>query len=227
MYKKLLTSIVIGTQFAAPALADETVTNSAKVPTTYLEIGPTVFLTELEGEIDDLLLEDNISLNAISLRGGVNVTEYLSIEADLALGTSGENLNETVSLYGVDGSFDGEVKIKYLSGIFAKGKIPLSQSGNIQAFARAGYVVSEIEASGDISVDLDSPPAIIILDTPFTVPGSYSVSGSYTAERSGPVGGGGIEFDVADNLFLRGEATYFGLENAPTVAATATIGFRF
>ena len=217
----LFAGACLAAQIVMPASA-QSATSSA-----YLELGPTVLLTELEGEIDDLLLEDNVSINMITARGGVNVTENLSIEADFSVGTSGENLNESVSLYDVDGAFSGEIKVNYLAGIYAKGHVPLTENNKIRAFARVGYVVSELEASGKITAEVENPPTIVIFDTPYTIPGSYELSGTYTAERDGLVGGGGIEIDFTERLYLRAEATYFALENAPTFGAALALGLKF
>lgn len=195
--------------------------------TVYLEAGPSVLLTELEGEIDDLLLEDNISLNAITVRGGLELSEFLSFEADLAVGVSGENINESVSIYEIDGTFKGDVRLNYLAGLYVKGQFPLTDSGRIKAMARIGYVVSEIEANGVITAELSEPPAVEIFDTAFSLPSSYSATGAFAAERSGLVGGGGVELGLSERLYLRGEVTYYALENAPTVSATALLGYRF
>jgi hypothetical protein len=222
-----MAGVWLAAQFSASALAQEGSPSPDQKWSAYLEAGPTVLLTELEGEIDDLLVEDNTSLHALSVRGGVDVSQYLSIEADLALGTSGENLNESASINGIGGSFAGEVELKYLTGLYLKGHVPLTKSERVEAFARVGYVVSEIQANGTVTAVLDEPPTITIFDVPFTIPGSYTKTGTYSAERSGPVVGGGVELDFSDKFYLRGEATYYGLENAPTVGLTATVGYRF
>ena len=219
----LVCGVCLAAFLAAPAGAQE----SAFAGHAYVEVGPTVLLTELEGELDDLLLEDNISLNAITLRGGVGISEYLAIEADIALGTSGENLDETVSVYGIDGGFNGDVDVNYIAGVYLRGHIPVTEDGRLKLFARAGYVTSEIQASGTVTAELDEAPTFTFFDTEFTLPGSYSATRTFTAERSGPVGGGGVEYQLTDTLFIRGEGTYYGLEDAPTVAGTLTVGYRF
>ena len=223
MKRYLVSGVCLGAVLTAPVNAWQ----SGFEGRPYLEVGPTLLLTELEGEIDDLLLEDNVSLNAVSLRGGVGISEYLAIEADIAIGASGETLDETVSVYGIEGEFNGDVDVNYIAGVYVRGHVPVTDDGRLRLLARAGFVTSEIQASGTVTAELDEAPTFTFFDTEFTLPGSYSATGTYTAERSGLVGGGGVEYQLNHAFFIRGEATYFGLEDAPTVAGTLTVGHRF
>lgn len=182
-------------------------------PSFYAGAGVTTLLTDIEGPLETLEVEDNVSFNAFTIRGGFDLDEHFSLEAESSWGISGEGLDESVPVSNTSGSFEGDVNLTYLVGVFGKGAVALTPDDRLKTFARIGYMYGEVQAEGTVSTT--------ILDVP------VGASVTLTEQSDGPVFGAGLSYDIAKNVTLRGEGTYIGLENFPTMAYTLTLGVSF
>ncbi|MEQ8405860.1 MAG: porin family protein [Oceanicaulis sp.] len=84
---------------------------------------------------------DGLDFDALTVRGGYDFNAYFGVEGEALIGLGDEDFG------GLDAS------LNYGVGAFAKARYPLSET--VTAFARAGYVVAELELEGFGSDDAD------------------------------------------------------------------------
>ena len=184
-----------------------------EAPTFYVAAGITTLLADIEGPLETLTVEDEVSFNAVTIRGGVDLDDYFAIEVESSVGVSDDGLNESIPVANTSGGFTGDVQLNYMVGVFGKGAFPIANDKRFQGLVRLGYMYGEVEAKGNISSTVLGVPV--------------EASASLKQQSDGPVVGAGLSYALSGRTTLRGEATYIGLENTPTMAYSLTLGLKF
>ncbi len=111
----------------------------------YVNIGATLLNADLDSSGDaavDALLGDSLTFTAVTGRAGYRLTDYLAVEGEVGIGLGGEDLNDTVTVQGIDVAVNGDVKVDAYYAAFARGILPVSEDFDI--FARVGYGQAEL-----------------------------------------------------------------------------------
>ena len=169
--------------------------------------------TDVQGDIESLAVGGNIQFDAIGARAGYRASDKISIEFEANVGTSDKNIDDEVEVLGKSAYYSGNIDVNYMAGIFVVYNQPLTENKRLNLVGRVGFMAGELEATGDVSTE--------ILGVPTTF------QATYTENKSGPVFGGGLSYDLTDHLFVRADATYIGLEDFPTMSYAASLGVRF
>lgn len=160
--------------------------------------------------------ESGVDTNGIALRTGFKFNPNFSIEAELATGIEdGEfDYNTDEDEFNFDDNNDGDLGdviaasgdlgLNYLVGLYGKAELPLTE--RLGAYARAGY-------------------AYIDLDASLQTPGGFGISVEDSAD--GPAIGGGLKYALTDNLYLKGDYTYYSFDNTDTSGAMVGVGLKF
>lgn len=205
---KTVSAITTGLIFMSGAAYAE-----ASARPVYIDVSYVAQQTDVQDDLGELIIGQEVSFTALGLRGGYRIDRNFSVELEVDLGMSGEGVTKPVEFQENTVNFDGDIDVNYTTGVFGVYNIPLTEDGRFNLFGRVGLMVGEVEASGDIST--------VILGIPATVPGSY------TEQSSGPVVGAGVSYDLTDNIYVRGDATYIGQDSFPTMSYGLGLGLRF
>ncbi|OZB15033.1 MAG: cell envelope biogenesis protein OmpA [Hyphomonas sp. 34-62-18] len=160
--------------------------------------------------------DSGVDTNGIAARAGWQFNNIFSLEAELATGIDdGEfdyNVDEDELNFDDNNDGDlsdviaasGDVGLNYLTGIYGKANLPLTE--RLNAYARAGYAYVDLDAS---------------LDTP----GGIDINVEDSAD--GPAFGAGMSYDLSENLYLKGDYTYYSFDSTDTSGVMLGVGYKF
>lgn len=160
--------------------------------------------------------ESGVDTNGIAGRAGYKFNNFLSLEGELATGVDdGEfDYNVDEDEFNFDDNLDGDltdviaasgdVGLNYLTGIYGKAEIPLTE--RLGAYARAGYAYVDLDAS-------------------LVTPGGTTINVEDSAD--GPAFGAGMNFDLTDKLYLKGDYTYYSFDTTDTSGVMLGLGYKF
>jgi len=160
--------------------------------------------------------DSGVDTNGIGVRAGYKFNNYLSLEGELATGIDdGEfDYNVDEDEFNFDDNNDGDlndviaasgdVGLNYLTGLYGKAEVPLTE--RLGAYARAGYAYVDLDAS-------------------VMTPGGQSINVEDSAD--GPAVGVGLDFDLTDKLYLKGDYTYYSFDHTDTSGVLLGVGYKF
>ncbi len=160
--------------------------------------------------------ESGVDTNGIAARAGWKFNPNFSIEAELATGIEDGDFdfNTDEDEFNFDDNNDGDLSdviaasgdlgLNYLVGAYGKVSLPLTE--RLGAYARAGY-------------------AYIDLDASLQTPGGLDINVEDSAD--GPAFGAGMEYGLTDNLYLKGDYTYYSFDSTDTSGVMLGVGFKF
>lgn len=176
----------------------------------YLEGGYQYFDIKPDGS------DSGVDTNGIAARAGVKLNPYFSIESELATGIQDGDFdfNTDEDEFNFDDNNDGDLGdviaasgdlgLNYLVGLYGKAELPLTE--RLGAYARAGYAYVDLDAS---------------LETP----GGHNINVEDSVD--GPAFGAGLQYGLTDNLYLKGDYTYYSFDNTDTSGAMLGVGWKF
>ena len=179
----------------------------------FIEAGYAGFETEIDGDIGDYLVRDRYHFDAGTVRIGYQFSDTVAIEFDGTIGATNSPIQETLSALGTPVAFDGGVTINYTAGIFGRYDVPLGEGTGLTGFGRIGLLIGEAEVEGTGSA--------VVLGTPI------SLDTSYAEQKTGPVFGAGLRYNVSEEFYVRADATYLALDTFPTLTYAFVIGVTF
>jgi outer membrane immunogenic protein len=160
--------------------------------------------------------DSGVDTNGIAARAGVKFNSYFSVETELATGIQDDNFdyNTDEDAFNFDDNNDGDLGdviaasgdlgLNYLVGVYGKLEVPLTD--RLAAYARAGY-------------------AYIDLDASLVTPGGLAISVEDSAD--GPAVGAGMQFNLTDRFYIKGDYTYYSFDTTDTSGAMLGLGYRF
>lgn len=158
-----------------------------------------------------------IDTDAVTARIGLQMTPMFGIEADLSTGIQDGDLDFDSSEDDLDfddnndGDFtdiinvNGDLGLDFMAAAYGRAVFPLSD--NFELSARVGYAYAEVSANA-------------------TTPGGSNIELFDDAE-DGWTAGAGLTFDINENLELRADYTWYGLDNVDVTGATVALGVKF
>lgn len=168
-------------------------------------------------EIEPDGADSGVDTNAIGARLGYQFNSIFSIEGELASGIDDGEFDYNVDEDSFDlddnndGDFNdliaasGDIGLNYLVGLYGKAEVPLTE--RLDAYARAGY-------------------AYIDLDASIQTPGGATLATIEDSEE-GPAFGAGLSYDLTDNVYLKGDYTYYSFEDTDTNGVMLGVGYKF
>lgn len=160
--------------------------------------------------------DSGVDTNGIAARAGVKLNRYFSVEGELATGIQDGDFdyNTDEDAFNFDDNNDGDLAdvisasgdlgLNYLVGIYGKAELPLTE--RLGVYARAGYAYVDLDAS------LETPGGQVII---------------VEDSADGPAFGAGLQYGLTDNLYLKGDYTYYSFDNTDTSGAMLGIGWKF
>lgn len=160
--------------------------------------------------------DSGVDTNGIAARAGVKLNRYFSVEGELATGIQDGDFdyNTDEDAFNFDDNNDGDLAdvisasgdlgLNYLVGIYGKAELPLTE--RLGVYARAGYSYVDLDAS------LETPGGQVII---------------VEDSADGPAFGAGLQYGLTDNLYLKGDYTYYSFDNTDTSGAMLGIGWKF
>lgn len=160
--------------------------------------------------------DTGVDTNGIGARAGWKFNDYFSVEGELATGLDdGEfDYNVDEDEFNFDDNNDGDlndiiaasgdVGLNYLTGIYGKAELPLTE--RLGAYARAGYAYVDLDAS-------------------LVTPGGTTINVEDSAD--GPAFGAGLDYDLTENLYLKGDYTYYSFDSTDTSGVMVGLGYKF
>ena len=160
--------------------------------------------------------DSGVDTNGIAARAGWQFNNIFSLEAELATGIDdGEfdyNVDEDELNFDDNNDGDlsdviaasGDVGLNYLTGIYGKANLPLTE--RLNAYARAGYAYVDLDAS-------------------VGTPGGVDINVEDSAD--GPAFGAGMSYDLSENLYLKGDYTYYSFDSTDTSGVMLGVGYKF
>ena len=168
----------------------------------YVDGGYATASTDLDTGIDELDDSIDLTFGLVGGHAGYDFTPYFGVEGEVYFGVQDDSHIETFDFGGESVDLDLSFDIKHLVGAYARGNLPLGE--RFRAFARAGYVTSEIEiSSGGETVETDSG-----------------------FDQAYALGLGG-EFDFTEQIYARGDYTRYEFDDLGLDTFMASVGFRF
>ncbi len=167
-------------------------------------------------EIEPDGADSGVDTNAIMARTGYKFNNVFSLEGELATGIDdGEfDYNTDEDEFNFDDNNDGDLNdviaasgdigLNYLVGLYGKAEVPLTD--RLGAYARAGYAYVDLDAS-------------------LVTPGGFVVNVEDSAD--GPAFGAGLDFDLTENVYLKGDYTYYSFDNTDTSGVMLGVGYKF
>ena len=205
MIKALLAATAIsGLAFGAQTAAAQDTGFYAEGGYQYLDIKP-------DGA------EQGVDTNGITARTGYQFNDWFSIEGELSSGVDdGEfDYNVDEDEFNLDDNNDGDfedtiaaagdVQMNYLIGIYGRADVPVTE--RLSAYARAGY-------------------AYIDIDAEVQTPGGTTLA-SIEDSSEGPAIGAGLQYDLTDSWYLKGDYTYYSFEETDTDGVMLGVGYQF
>ncbi|WP_321489708.1 porin family protein [uncultured Hyphomonas sp.] len=168
-------------------------------------------------EIEPDGADSGVDTNAIGARLGYQFNSTFSIEGELASGIDDGEFDYNVDEDSFDlddnndGDFNdliaasGDIGLNYLVGLYGKAEVPLTE--RLDAYARAGY-------------------AYIDLDASIQTPGGATLATIEDSEE-GPAFGAGLSYDLTENVYLKGDYTYYSFEDTDTNGVMLGVGYKF
>lgn len=159
----------------------------------------------------------SVDTNAITARLGWQFTPMLGIEADLSAGIDEGDLDFDSTEDDLDfddnndGDFtdiinvSGDLGLDYLAAAYGRAVFPISD--RLDLSLRGGYAYAQVDANA-------------------ITPGGNQVQIGEDAE-DGFTAGAGLTFDLTENLELRADYTWFGLDEVDVNSGTIAIGLKF
>jgi outer membrane immunogenic protein len=160
--------------------------------------------------------ESGVDTNGIAARAGYKFNNVFSLEGELATGIDDGEFDYNVDEddFNFDDNNDGDlndiiaasgdVGLNYLTGIYGKAELPLTE--RLGAYARAGYAYVDLDAS-------------------LVTPGGQTINVEDSAD--GPAFGAGMNFDLTDNMYLKGDYTYYSFDSTDTSGVMLGLGYKF
>jgi outer membrane immunogenic protein len=160
--------------------------------------------------------ESGVDTNGIAARAGWKFNPNFSIETELATGIEDGDFdfNTDEDEFNFDDNNDGDLGdviaasgdlgLNYLVGAYGKVNLPLTE--RLDAYARAGY-------------------AYIDLDASLQTPGGLDINVEDSAD--GPAFGAGMQYGLTDNLYLKGDYTYYSFDSTDTSGVMLGVGLKF
>ncbi|MEL7032435.1 MAG: porin family protein [Pseudomonadota bacterium] len=192
--------------------------NAAAEDTDVKKIYADLGYSRIESDLlDRNTLGPTLEFGGVSGHVGYRFSEHWSIEGEAIVGV--EN-NKQFSRY-VSQQVEGSRSVRqtettdlnHLVGVYVRGTIPITKKFN--AFARLGMTVSE--------VDQDFQSVITDLETEETI----ARRNSFTNTEHGVAMGLGLNYDVTDSVYVRGDYTQYDWPYIDMENASLSIGFRF
>ena len=158
-----------------------------------------------------------IDTDAVTARIGLQMTPMFGIEADLSTGIQDGDLDFDSSEDDLDfddnndGDFtdiinvNGDLGLDFMAAAYGRAVFPIAD--NFELSARVGYAYAEVSANA-------------------TTPGGNNVE-LYDDAEDGWTAGAGLTFDINENLELRADYTWYGLDNVDVTGATVALGVKF
>ena len=202
MFKYILAATV-ATGIASAAAAQEN--------GVYLEGGYQYLEIEPDGA------DSGVDTNAIGARLGYQFNPVFSIEGELASGIDDGEFDYNVDEDSFDlddnndGDFNdliaasGDIGLNYLVGVYGKAEVPVTE--RLDVYGRAGY-------------------AYIDLDASVQTPGGTTLATIEDSEE-GPAFGAGLSYDLTENVYLKGDYTYYSFEDTDTNGVMVGVGYKF
>ena len=168
-------------------------------------------------EIEPDGADSGVDTNAIGARLGYQFNPVFSIEGELASGIDdGEfDYNVDEDSFNLDDNNDGDfndliaasgdIGLNYLVGLYGKAKVPLTD--RLDVYGRAGYAYVDLDAS-------------------IQTPGGTTLTTIEDAEE-GPAFGAGLSYDLTENVYLKGDYTYYSFEDTDTNGVMLGVGYKF
>jgi outer membrane immunogenic protein len=159
----------------------------------------------------------SVDTNAITARLGWQFTPMLGIEADLSAGIDEGDLDFDSSEDDLDfdanndGDFtdiinvSGDLGLDFMAAAYGRAQIPLSD--RLSLSGRVGYAYAEVNANA-------------------IGPGGVQIPLAEDAE-DGFTAGAGLSYALSDNLELRADYTWFGLDNVDVNSGSVALGWKF
>lgn len=159
----------------------------------------------------------SVDTNALTARLGWQLTPMFGIEADLSAGIDEGDLDFDSSEDDLDfdanndGDFtdvinvSGDLGLDFLAAAYGRAVFPISDRFEISG--RVGYAYAEVNANAV------GPGGVVI-------PIAEDAEDGFTA-------GAGLTFDLTENLELRADYTWFGLDEVDVNGGTIAIGLKF
>lgn len=168
-------------------------------------------------EIEPDGADSGVDTNAIGARLGYQFNPVFSIEGELASGIDdGEfDYNVDEDSFNLDDNNDGDfndliaasgdIGLNYLVGLYGKAEVPLTE--RLDVYGRAGYAYVDLDAS-------------------IQTPGGTTLTTIEDAEE-GPAFGAGLSYDLTENVYLKGDYTYYSFEDTDTNGVMLGVGYKF
>ncbi|KCZ87741.1 MULTISPECIES: outer membrane protein [Hyphomonas] len=168
-------------------------------------------------EIEPDGADSGVDTNAIGARLGYQFNPVFSIEGELASGIDdGEfDYNVDEDSFNLDDNNDGDfndliaasgdIGLNYLVGLYGKAEVPLTD--RLDVYGRAGYAYVDLDAS-------------------IQTPGGTTLTTIEDAEE-GPAFGAGLSYDLTENVYLKGDYTYYSFEDTDTNGVMLGVGYKF
>jgi opacity protein-like surface antigen len=159
----------------------------------------------------------SVDTNAITARLGWQFTPMLGIEADLSAGIDEGDLDFDSSEDDLDfdanndGDFtdiinvSGDLGLDFMAAAYGRAVMPVSDRFSISG--RVGYAYAEVNANA-------------------VGPGGVQIPIAEDAE-DGFTAGAGLSYALSDNLELRADYTWFGLDEVDVNSGTVALGWKF
>ena len=160
--------------------------------------------------------ESGVDTNGIAARAGWKFNPNFSIETELATGIEDGDFdfNTDEDEFNFDDNNDGDLSdviaasgdlgLNYLVGAYGKVNLPLTE--RLDAYARAGYAYIDLDASRQ-------------------TPGGLDINVEDSAD--GPAFGAGMQYGLTDNLYLKGDYTYYSFDSTDTSGVMLGVGLKF
>ncbi|ACT59934.1 porin family protein [Hirschia baltica] len=162
-------------------------------------------------------IADGVGTSAFTARTGWQITPMFGVEADLTSGVDDGEFDYNVDEddFEIDRNNDGDlddiiaessdIGLNYLIGAYGTAQIPIND--RLGVHARAGYAYIDLDATVPV---VGNVAAVNVEDS-----------------ASGPAVGAGLTFDMTESLELRGDYTYYSLEDTDTHAGSVVLGYKF
>jgi opacity protein-like surface antigen len=166
-------------------------------------------------EAEDTSVE--VDTDAVFARIGLQLTPMFGIEGELSTGIDNGDLDFNSSEDDLDfddnndGDFtdiinvSGDLGLDFMAAAYGRAVFPLSDKFELSA--RVGYAYAEVSSNA-------------------TTPGGNNVELADDAE-DGWTAGAGITYDLSENLELRADYTWYGLDAVDVTGASVGLGFKF
>ena len=166
----------------------------------YVDGGYAAMSTDFEFEDSELdeALDFEFGFGLIGGHAGYAFSPYFGVEVEALIGVQDDTVTQSVDDVDVDLTFD----LKHIFGAYARGNLPLGEKFTV--FGRAGIVTAELEASTNVA----------------------GVAAESDSDEALAIGLGG-EFNLSDQIYVRGDFTRYEFEDDGLDAVLASVGFRF